>query len=78
MLSANVIMLPEGRRGLKFTFEELNDLPVLIDEINPTRNSEWEQVRSQHNTKYAKKDRTLKSLKHKFQELIHKKNYRQP
>jgi hypothetical protein len=66
-------MPPKGKRGLKFTVEEIKDLLALINDIVEIGNPEWKLVWSQHNAKYAERDHTLESLKRKFQELTPQK-----
>jgi hypothetical protein len=65
--------MPPKKRGLKFTVEELEDLLAIIDEVVPIGNTEWEEIWERHNKGYAERDRTVESLKCKFQELVRKK-----
>jgi hypothetical protein len=66
--------MPKRKRGYKFTKKELESLLVTVDEIVPVGNSEWEHIWEMHNSCCPNQDCTIKSLKHKFQELAKKKN----
>ena len=46
---------------------------MAVDEIVPVGNPEWELIWEQHNSCYPNQDRTIESLKRKFQELAKKK-----
>ncbi len=46
---------------------------MAVEEIVPIGNPEWECVWERHNSCYPNKDRTVESLKRKFQELAKKK-----
>ncbi len=72
-ICASIVIMPPKKRGLKFTVEELKDLLAIIDEIVPIGNTEWEEIWERHNEGYAERDRTVESLKRKFQELVRKK-----
>ena len=65
--------MPKGKRGYKFTEEELESLLMAVDEIVPVGNPEWEHIWEMHNSCYPNQDRTVESLKRKFQELAKKK-----
>ena len=46
---------------------------MAVDEIVPVRIPEWERIWEKHNSCYPNQDRTVESLKRKFQELVKKK-----
>ena len=46
---------------------------MAVDEIVPVGNPEWERIWERHNSCYPNQDRTVESLKRKFQELAKKK-----
>ena len=46
---------------------------MAVDEIVPVGNPEWERIWEKHNSCYPNQDRTVESLKRKFQELVKKK-----
>ncbi len=66
-------MTNKGRRGFKFTTQEIECLLDVIEEIVPIGNPNWERVWDRHMACYPKKERTAKLLWHKFQELAKKK-----
>ncbi len=68
----SLVVMPKGKRGFEFTIQELESLLDAVDEIVPIRNLEWERVWERHNTCYPNKERTVESLKCKFQELAKK------
>ncbi len=47
---------------------------MAVDEIFPVGNPEWECIWEKHDSCYPNQDWTIESLKHKFQELVKKKN----
>ncbi len=61
----------KGKRGLKFTLEEIDDLLGLVDNVVTIGHPKWELVWSHHTEKYGNRDQTLESLKCKFQILPH-------
>ena len=63
----------QGRRGFKFTVQEMESMLEAIDDIVPSGNPDWERVWDRHNTRYPQKDRTAESLRRKFQTLVKKK-----
>ncbi len=63
----------KGKKGFKFTVGELENLAETVEELVPISTTEWERVWNQHNTCYPKQQRTLESLKRKFQELARAK-----
>ncbi len=69
----SLVIMPKGKRGYKFTEEELESLLMAVDEIVPVGNPEWEHIWEMHNSCYPNQDRTVESLKRKFQELAKKK-----
>ena len=46
---------------------------MAVVEIVPVGNPEWERIWEKHNSCYPNQDRTVESLKRKFQELVKKK-----
>jgi hypothetical protein len=63
----------KGKRGFKFTVSELESLAKTVEELVPISTTEWDRVQNQHNTCCPKQQRTLESLKCKFQELARAK-----
>ena len=63
----------QGRRGFKFTVQELESMLEAIDDIVPIGNPNWERVWDRHNTRYPQKNRTAESIRRKFQTLVKKK-----
>jgi hypothetical protein len=61
------------KRGAKFLIVELECLLDVIDDIIPIGNPDWERVWDKHVFNFPTKERTLESLKRKFQELANKK-----
>ena len=66
-------MATKGRRGFKFTTQEIESLLDVIEEIIPIGNPDWEKVWDKHMVCYPKKERTPKSLRCKFQDLAKSK-----
>jgi hypothetical protein len=62
-------MAKKGKGDFKFTIAELEHLLDVINKIAPIGNPDWEKV---HYLSHDKQ--TPESLKHKFQELVCKKN----
>jgi hypothetical protein len=52
--------MANGKRGFKFTIQELESLVKAVEELVPISNTEWE-------------DQTIQSLKHKLQEMARAK-----
>ena len=69
----SVLIMVKGKRGAKFTIAELERLLDVIDEILPIGAPDWEKVWDRHVSNFPKKERTVESLKRKFQELARKK-----
>jgi hypothetical protein len=65
--------MAKGKRGAKFTIAELECLLDVIDEIVPIGNPDWERVWDKHVSTFPKKERTVESLKRKFQGLARHK-----
>ncbi len=65
-------MATKGRRGFKFTTQELKSLLDVIKDIVPIGNPDWEKVWNMHMVCYPKKDWTAESLRRNFQELAKK------
>ena len=65
--------MAKGKRGFKFTTGELEALAEAVEELVPISTTEWERVWDQHITRYLDQQRTLESLKRKFQELARAK-----
>ncbi len=65
--------MAKGKRGFKFTIPELKSLVKAIEELVPISNSEWEGVWNRHMALYPQQDRTVESLKRKFQEMARAK-----
>ena len=65
--------MAKGKRGFKFTTGELEALAEAVEELVPISTTEWERVWDQHITRYPDQQRTLESLKRKFQELARAK-----
>ena len=65
--------MTKGKRGAKFTIAELECLLDEIDEIVPIGNPDWERVWDKHVSTFPKKERTVESLKRKFQGLARHK-----
>ena len=66
-------MATKGRRGFKFTTQEIESMLEVIDEIVPIGNPDWERVWDRHNVRYPQKERTAESLRRKYQTLVKKK-----
>jgi hypothetical protein len=66
--------MAKGKRGFKFTICELESLVEAVEELIPISNTEWEQVWDRHVALYPKQDRTMESLKCKFQEMARNQN----
>ena len=64
-----------GRRGntRNFTYEERINFLTIMRDVLPIDGNEWDSVVSQHNQLYAHCDRSIPSLRRKFQELYRKK-----
>jgi hypothetical protein len=69
-------MTTKGRRGFKFTTQEIKSLLDVIEKIVPIGNPDWGRVWDRQMACYPKKEWTAKSLRCKFQELV-KKNSQQ-
>jgi hypothetical protein len=69
-------MTTKGRRGFKFTTQEIKSVLNVIKEINPIGNPDWEKVWDRHMVCYPKKEWTAESLRRKFQELAKIKSNR--
>ena len=67
------LVMAKGKRGAKFTIAELECLLDAIDEIVPIGNPDWERVWDKHVSTFPKKERTVESLKQKFQGLARHK-----
>jgi hypothetical protein len=65
--------MAKEKRGLKFTIRELESLVETIEELVPIGNTEWERVWDRHVALYPEQDRTVESLKWKFQEMVRAK-----
>ena len=65
--------MAKGKRGFKFNTRELEALAEAVEELVPISTTEWERVWDQHITRYPDQQRTLESLKRKFQELARAK-----
>jgi hypothetical protein len=65
-------MTTKGRRGFKFTTQEIESLLDVIEEIIPIGSPDWEKVWDRHMVCYPKKEQTAKLLRCKFQELAKK------
>jgi len=65
--------MAKGKRGFKFTIHELESLVKAVEELIPISNTEWEWGWDRHIALYPQQDRTLKSLKRKFQEMARTK-----
>ncbi len=65
--------MAKGKRGFKFTIHELESLVKAIEELVSISNTEWERVWDRHIALYPQQDRTIKSLKRKFQEMARAK-----
>ena len=65
--------MAKGKRGFKFTTGELEALAEAVEELVPISTTEWERVWNQHIACYPDQQRTLESLKRKFQELARAK-----
>jgi hypothetical protein len=63
----------KGKGGFKFTVSELESLAKTVEELVLISTTEWKRVWNQHNTCYPEQQRTLESLKRKFQELARAK-----
>ena len=66
-------MAKKSKRGFKFTVAKLEHMLDIINDIVPIGNPDWEKVWQEHLAAYPTMERTLESLKRKFQELVHKK-----
>ena len=62
-------MATKGRRGFKFTTEEIKSLLDVIEEILPIGNPNQEKVWDKHMVWYPKKEHTPESLRRKFQDM---------
>jgi hypothetical protein len=60
----------QGRRGFKFTVQEMESKLEAIDEIIPIGNPDWERVWDRHMARYPQKEPTAESLRRKFQTLV--------
>ena len=65
--------MAKGKRGFKFTTGELEALAEAVEELVPISTTEWERVWDKHISRYPDQQRTLESLKRKFQELARAK-----
>jgi hypothetical protein len=65
--------MAKGKRGFKFTIPELKSLVEAVEELVPISNTEWERIWDRHMALYPQQDRTVKSLKRKFQEMARAK-----
>jgi hypothetical protein len=65
--------MAKGKRGFKFTIQELKSLVEAVEELVPISNTEWEWVWDRHMALYPKQDWTMESLKCKFQEMARSK-----
>jgi hypothetical protein len=59
-------MTTKGRRGYKFTTQEIESLLDVIEENIPIGDPNWEQVWDRHMVRYPKKEQTAESLRRKF------------
>jgi hypothetical protein len=66
--------MAKGKRGFEFTIHKLKSLVKAVEELVPNINTEWEWVWDRHLALYPQQDRTVESLKHKFQEMARAKN----
>ncbi len=62
--------MAKDKRGFKFTTGELEALAEAVEELVPISTTEWERVWDQRIIRYPDQQRTLESLKRKFQELV--------
>jgi hypothetical protein len=68
------LVMAKGKRGANFTImAELECLLDVIDKIVPIGNPDWERVWYKHVSTFPKKERTVESLKQKFQGLARHK-----
>ena len=63
------VTMARGKRGFKFTADELESLAESVEEIVPISSTEWERVWNQHISFFPDRNRTAESLKRKFQEM---------
>ena len=61
--------MAKGKRGLNFTIPKVQSILEVIDDIVPNGNPNWERAWNKHLSRSPSKERTTKSLKHKFQDL---------
>jgi hypothetical protein len=52
----------QGKRGFKFTTDELESLAESIEEFVPIGSTEWERVWNEHISVFPDRNRTAKSL----------------
>jgi hypothetical protein len=64
----------KGKSGFKFTVAELEHMLDIIDDIVLIGNPDWEKVWQEYLAAYPTMEWTPESLKHKIQELVHKKH----
>ncbi len=62
-----------GKRGFKFTTDELESLAESVKEFVPISGTEWEQVWNGHISIFPNRNWTAESLKCKFQEIARAK-----
>jgi hypothetical protein len=65
--------MAQQKRGYKFALSKIGSLLKVIKAIAPIRNPDWEKIFNKHASHYPMKDRTVESMKCKFQELAHTK-----
>jgi hypothetical protein len=65
--------MAKGKRGFEFTIRKLESLVKAVEELVPISNTELERVWDRHVALYPKQDRTMESLKRKFQEMARSK-----
>jgi hypothetical protein len=65
--------MTKRKRGFKFTVCNLKSLVKAVEELVPISNTQLEQVWDRHMALYPQQDRTLESLKCKFQEMARAK-----
>ncbi len=66
-------MVKKGKRGFKFIVAELEHMLDINDKTVPIGNPYFENVWQEHSAAHPTMERTLESLKSKFQELVCKK-----
>jgi hypothetical protein len=62
-----------GKRGFKFTTNELESLAESVEEFVPISSTEWERVWNEHISIFPNRNWTAESLKRKVQEMARAK-----